>query len=171
MLVTNQIYTAKSTGHAFYLIETGEASTNPPPPFFTSPRNYNDGEIFGERALTESPCIRDETVTAVGEMTAYYLSREDFEKELCPLVELQLAQLRADPRTLIAQFYQQGKLRTKREPESNAQIACTLLAHPTKCVTTCTTEISPRALVARRSCARPTSQESMEFHAERVAIW
>ena len=105
------IYTSGNPGDEFYIIESGEASTNPPPPFFTSPRNYQAGEIFGEKALLEANCVREATVQAVHDVNAYTLTREVFEATLGPLARLQMEQLKADPRSLLAQFYQPGDSR------------------------------------------------------------
>jgi len=94
-----------------YLIESGEVleSNAPPPPFFAS-RTYRLGEIFGESAL-KSDAPHSTTVSAVGEVSCFYLSRESFETQLGPLADLQRAQLLADPRTLISDFYQAGDAR------------------------------------------------------------
>jgi len=102
------IYKTGEVGTHFYLIDSGEASTSPPPPFFTSPRNYQAGESFGERVLLDANSVRDATITAVHALSAYTLTRASFEAQLGPLAELQLLQLRADPRSLLAQFYQPG---------------------------------------------------------------
>ena len=102
------IYKAGEVGSQFFLIESGEASTSQPPAFFTSPRNYVAGESFGEKALLETSTTREATIAAVHAVSAYTLTRDSFEGQLGSLPRLQLEQLRMDPRTLIAQYYQPG---------------------------------------------------------------
>jgi hypothetical protein len=101
------IFSTGDRGESFYLIESGETSTDPPR-LFSTPRNFSAGQIFGEQALLDPDHVRESTVTAVNDVSAYSLSRFDFETQLDRLQTLQLQQLQADPRTLLAQFYQPG---------------------------------------------------------------
>ena len=109
---SHRICSAGEPCSEFFLIESGEATTARPP-YFTTPRSYLAGECFNDRALLEDLPISDQTVIAHGESGAsiYTLTREAFENQLGPLADLQMEQLRADPRTLLALFYQTGDRR------------------------------------------------------------
>ena len=97
-------------GTALYMIESGEASTHPPPPWLPTTHVYKKGHIFGEANLLET-APSDATVTATGDVDAYSLSRADFEAQLGALSLLQEQQRLADPRTLLSDFYRTGDSR------------------------------------------------------------
>ena len=91
----------------FFLLESGEATASKDG---AEVKRYKAGEIFGEKALTETTPANT-TVTATQDVAAYTLSRADFEARLGPLIELQKKQMMADPRKLISDFYQAGDSR------------------------------------------------------------
>mmetsp|Transcript_10652 Transcript_10652/g.24232 ORF Transcript_10652/g.24232 Transcript_10652/m.24232 type:complete len:1128 (-) Transcript_10652:48-3431(-) len=73
-------------------------------------RRYKPGEMFGEIALLKN-APRAATVSAVTEVDVLSLTREQFERMLGPLGQLTELQYLADPRKLIADFYQDGDSR------------------------------------------------------------
>ena len=106
-----QIVVQGEPGDRLFLIESGEASTHPPPPWLPTTKTYQEGEVFGENNLIQDNPA-EATVTAMSDrVVVYSLSRADFEAQLGSLVELQELQRLADPRTLLADFYKKGDRR------------------------------------------------------------
>ena len=68
---------------------------------------YHKGQLFGEKALLEH-APRGATITAVGEVCVWALSRQGFENKLGPLNQLKAEHYLADPRKLLSDFYQKG---------------------------------------------------------------
>jgi len=70
------------------------------------------GEMFGAAALMAGDGEwRDSTAIAMTSLKVSKLRRDDFERLLGPLAQLQKAQLAADPRTLLSHYYQAGDAR------------------------------------------------------------
>ena len=106
-----QIVSQGDLGDALWLVESGEASTHPPPPWLPTTKTYKHGDILGEMNLIKD-VPADATVTSMTEsVVVYKLSRADFEARLGSLIELQEQQRLADPRTLLSDFYRKGDRR------------------------------------------------------------
>ena len=70
-------------------------------------KQYEPGELFGEKALLES-APRGASIRTEGPVTCFKLSRHDFEHNLGPLSQLHAEAYLADPRKMIADFYAPG---------------------------------------------------------------
>lgn len=71
---------------------------------------YYEGDFFGELAVLENK-PRCASVVAVGAVTAYCLTRSEFERTVGPVDRLQPQKYHSDPRQLIHLFYQPGDSR------------------------------------------------------------
>jgi hypothetical protein len=95
-------------GEHFYIVEEGDCScTIKAGDSEQEVKRYGNGELFGEKALLEA-APRAASVTAVGRCKVFSLSRAKFEKLLGPLSQLKAEAYLADPRKLIADFYNKG---------------------------------------------------------------
>lgn len=105
------IITQGETGQHFYILDVGECvATIKNGEQDQEVMRYCRGKLFGEKALLES-APRSATITAVGDVCVWALSRADFEEKLGPLSQLKAEQYLADPRKLISDFYQRGDVR------------------------------------------------------------
>ena len=105
------IVTQGETGQHFYILDVGECvATIKNGGQDQEVMRYQPGKLFGEKALLEN-APRSATITAVGDVCVWALSRADFERKLGPLSQLKAEQYVADPRKLIADFYQRGDAR------------------------------------------------------------
>ena len=95
-------------GHHFFILDAGECvATIQDGTCSQEVKRYEPGELFGEKALLES-AKRAATVTAVGKVSVWTLSRSAFESKLGSLSQLASEQYLTDPRRLIADFYRGG---------------------------------------------------------------
>ena len=95
-------------GQHFYILDVGECvATIKNGEQEQEVMRYHQGQLFGEKALLEH-APRSATITAVGDVCVWALSRTDFETKLGPLSQLKAEQYLADPRKLISDFYQKG---------------------------------------------------------------
>ena len=105
------IITQGEPGYHFYIVDDGECvATIKNGQQDQEVMRYHQGELFGEKALLEN-APRGATVTAVGDVSIWALSRTDFENKLGPLSQLKAEQYLADPRKLISDYYQNGDTR------------------------------------------------------------
>ena len=70
-------------------------------------KRYEPGELFGEKALIDK-AKRAATVSAVGKVSVWTLSRSAFTNKLGSLSKLSAEQYLTDPRRLISDFYRRG---------------------------------------------------------------
>jgi len=97
----------------FYLVDAGEAVATHRDGDSASAKEvtrYHPGDLFGEKALLDDR-PRATTITAVGATSTLMLSRDEFEKKLGHLNQLQAQQYVDDPRKLIYDFYCTGDSR------------------------------------------------------------
>merc|ERR1719487_1430019 len=94
-------------GYHFFVLEKGECVATIGD---QEVKRYEAGDIFGEKALLED-APRGATISAVGDVSVFEISRQAFEQKLGPLSQLQAEQYLADPRHLIAEFYRAGDSR------------------------------------------------------------
>ena len=72
-------------------------------------KRYEPGELFGEKALIDQ-AKRAATVSAVGKVSVWTLSRSAFELRLKKGMQaLAAEQYLTDPRRLISEFYRRGQ--------------------------------------------------------------
>ena len=100
------------SGRLLYLLERGEcvATVRTGHDPAQEVKRYLAGEVFGEKALLED-APRAATISALGEVTALVLSRDDFERKLGPFNQLSAQHYLTDPRTLISEYYRAGDAR------------------------------------------------------------
>ena len=92
-----------AAAECFFMLESGEAADD------DGTTKYAAGAIIGERILSEEgPYTPKRAVVASTDVVAYAVSKVQFEERLGKLQEMQKAQFEADPRKLLADFFQPG---------------------------------------------------------------